>query len=152
MRCRAWRGAQPLWHEGQTPQLVLAPSAELPVKVTHARYFTRLICSFLHEVLAALALCLLVQTLCAMLKKYSFDFTFISLRLSNEVITCNPYEKAINQYYWYVYMLGEHQVFISHSIPVCIFRECLAQGQAEKKITSYNTSTEVQFCYTELYS
>lgn len=30
-------------------------------------------------------------------------------------------------------MLGEHQMLINHSIPICISRECLAKVQTEKK-------------------
>lgn len=51
----------PLQHESQTLQVVLAPLAELPVKVTHMSCL-RLICSFLHEFLAVLALWMLLQT------------------------------------------------------------------------------------------
>jgi len=67
-------------HERQMLQVVFAQSAELSVKAIHVSYL-RLICSFLDELLAVLALCALLQTLHVLLKGYSFDFM---LRLSNE--------------------------------------------------------------------
>lgn len=67
--------------------VLVAQSAELPVKVIHTSYLRRLICSFLHELLAVLALWLLLQTLYVLLKRGSSDFI---LRLSNEdYLSCN---------------------------------------------------------------
>lgn len=67
--------------QGPKLQVVLAQSAELPVKLIHTSYSRKLISSFLHEFFAILALWLLLQAQYVLLKKDSFDFI---LRLSNE--------------------------------------------------------------------